>query len=104
MKALVEGKFLDNSIHTKHWVMVSSLGVVWGSTFLFIELALQGITPLWLTSARIVFAAVVTSVVWLAYGGKLFTTNEKTWGRLGLIGIISTALPFQLISWGQLMS
>ena len=92
---------MENSIHTKHWVMMSSLGVVWGSTFLFIELALQGITPLWLTSARIVFAAAVTSIVWFAYGGKLFTTNEKAWGRLGLIGIISTALPFQLISWGQ---
>ena len=81
--------------------MISTLGIVWGSTFLFIELALQGITPLWLTSARIVFATVLTSIIWLMRGGKLFTTEETAWRRLGIIGIISTALPFQLISWGQ---
>tara|TARA_Y100000385_G_scaffold81989_1_gene83968 strand:- start:30 stop:914 length:885 start_codon:yes stop_codon:yes gene_type:complete len=81
--------------------MIGTLGVVWGSTFLFIELALQGITPLWLTSARIIFAAVITSIIWLIRGGILFTTHETAWLRLGVIGIISTALPFQLISWGQ---
>ena len=92
---------MENSIHTRHWMMVSTLGIVWGSTFLFIELALQGITPLWLTSARIVFATIITSIIWLMRGGKLFTTEETAWLRLGIIGIISTALPFQLISWGQ---
>ena len=81
--------------------MIATLGVVWGSTFLFIELALQGITPLWLTSARIIFAAIITSIIWLIRGGILFTTNKTAWIRLGIIGIISTALPFQLISWGQ---
>ena len=96
-----ERQFLENSIHTRHWMMVSTLGIVWGSTFLFIELALQGITPLWLTSARIVFATIITSIIWLMRGGKLFDTEETAWLRLGIIGIISTALPFQLISWGQ---
>ena len=92
---------MEDSIHTRHWIMVSMLGIVWGSTFLFIELALEGITPLWLTSARIVFATIITSIIWLMRGGKLFTTKETAWTRLGIIGIISTALPFQLISWGQ---
>ena len=92
---------MGNSIHTKHWIMISSLGIVWGSAFLFIELALQGITPFWLTSARIVFATILTFIIWLMRGGKLFKTEEKAWRRLGIIGIISTARPFQLISWGQ---
>ena len=93
--------FLENSIQSKHWIMISTLGIVWGSTFLFIELALQGITPLWLTSARIVFAAVITSIIWLKRGRVLFITRDTAWLRLGIIGITSTALPFQLISWGQ---
>ncbi len=92
---------MSNSIQSKHWIMVSALGIVWGSTFLFIELALQGITPLWLTSARIVFAAAITSVIWLKRGGVLFINRDTAWLRLGIIGITSTALPFQLISWGQ---
>ena len=92
---------MENSIQSKHWIMISTLGIVWGSTFLFIELALQGITPLWLTSARIVFAAVITSIIWLKRGRVLFITRDTAWLRLGIIGITSTALPFQLISWGQ---
>ena len=92
---------MEDSIHARHWIMIFTLGIVWGSTFLFIELALQGITPLWLTSARIVFATVITSIIWIMRGGKLFTTKQTAWTRLGIIGIISTALPFQLISWGQ---
>ena len=92
---------MGNSIQSKHWIMISTLGIVWGSTFLFIELALQGITPLWLTSARIVFAAVITSIIWLKRGRVLFITRDTAWLRLGIIGITSTALPFQLISWGQ---
>jgi len=92
---------LSNSIQSKHWIMVFTLGIVWGSTFLFIELALQGITPLWLTSARIVLAAAITSVIWLKCGGVLFINRDTAWLRLGIIGITSTALPFQLISWGQ---
>ena len=92
---------MGDSIQSKHWIMVSTLGIVWGSTFLFIELALQGITPLWLTSARIVFAAAITSVIWLKRGGVIFINRDTAWIRLGIIGITSTALPFQLISWGQ---
>ena len=92
---------MENSIQSKHWIMISTLGIVWGSTFLFIELALQGITPLWLTSARIVFAAVITSIIWLKRGRVLFINRDTAWLRLGIIGITSTALPFQLISWGQ---
>ena len=92
---------MSNSIQSKHWIMVFTLGIVWGSTFLFIELALQGITPLWLTSARIVLAAAITSVIWLKCGGVLFINRDTAWLRLGIIGITSTALPFQLISWGQ---
>ena len=76
--------------------MISSLGIVWGSAFLFIELALQGITPLWLTSARIVFATILTFIIWLMRGGKLFKTEEKAWRRLGIIGIIAQRYPFNL--------
>ena len=43
----------------------------------------------------------ITSIIWLFRGGNLFATKETAWRRLGIIGIISTALPFQLISWGQ---
>ena len=45
------------------WLMVAALGMIWGSTFMVIELALQHVTPFWLTAGRIVFAAGVTGAL-----------------------------------------
>ena len=97
MRKGIFGKFhshktLDNDIY---------VGYCMGFDLSIHRISTQGITPLWLTSARIVFATILTFIIWLMRGGKLFKTEEKAWRRLGIIGIISTALPFQLISWGQ---
>lgn len=83
------------------WLMVASLGLVWGSTFLVIEVALHGITPFWLAAGRISFATVLTVFVWSLRGWPLFLTDARPWGRLALIGLLSSALPFALLSWGQ---
>ncbi|WGW03348.1 DMT family transporter [Tropicibacter oceani] len=87
-------------ITPKSWLMVAALGLVWGATFLFMEIALRGITPFWLAAGRIGFATLLTVVIWLALGGKLFLTDHRPWGALTVIGVLSTALPFMLLSWG----
>ncbi|SHH82154.1 DMT family transporter [Marivita hallyeonensis] len=84
-----------------NWAMVAILGLVWGATFLFIELALEGITPFWLAAARIGFAAVLTTAVWLWRGGRVFLTEVSAWRMLALAGVINSAIPFMLLSWGQ---
>lgn len=87
----------------KSWLMVATLGLTWGATFLVTELALEGITPFWLASARIGFAAVVMLVIWQAMGGKLFAAPPPVESRVALIavGAFSTAIPFTLLAWGQ---
>ncbi len=87
-------------IHPKYWGMIATLGFVWGSTFLLIELALEGMSPLWLATARICFATILLTVFWGFRGFRLF--HDKTaYGRLAIASIGSSALPFFLISWGQ---
>ena len=85
------------------WLMVAALGLVWGATFLVIEIALEGITPLWLAAARISFATLLTLAVWLALGGRLFRARpaRRDWANLALVGALSSAVPFMLLSWGQ---
>lgn len=84
------------------WAMIGTLGVVWGASFMFIELALQGITPFWLAAARILLASVVTTLVWGLCGRKFYTTERRAgWPLLLGVGAASTALPFMLLSWGQ---
>ena len=88
-------------ITRKSWLMVALLGLIWGGTFLVIELALEGITPLWLASARIGFAALLIVIFWQATGGKLWLSAERAWGSLLAVGAFSSAVPFMLLSWGQ---
>ena len=51
-------------ITAKSWGMGAVLGLIWGSTFLVIEVALEGITPFWPAACRITFAALLTSAIW----------------------------------------
>ncbi len=83
------------------WLMVLALGVTWGATFMVIEIALRGITPFWLAAGRIGFAASLMLVVWLVRGGRLFLTRDRDWPTLWVVGALSSAVPFMLLSWGQ---
>ncbi|WP_425099107.1 DMT family transporter [Tropicibacter sp. S64] len=87
-------------ITPRSWAMVLALGFVWGATFLFMEIALRGITPVWLAAGRIGFAMALTVVVWLMLGGRLWLTEARAWGALIVVGLLSTAVPFVLLSWG----
>ena len=83
--------------------MVGALGLIWGATFLVIELALEGITPFWLAAARIGFATLLMIGFWAFRGFKLFVEplEKSNIFRLVLIGALSSAIPFMLLSWGQ---
>lgn len=85
------------------WLMVAALGLTWGGTFMVIEIALEGITPFWLAAARITFAALLTTALWQWQGGKLFDAppDRLAKWRLSMVSLLSSALPFALLSWGQ---
>lgn len=93
----------DTTIGRHDWAMVVALGLVWGSTFLVIEMALEGITPFWLAAARIGFASLLMGLIWWLRGAVLHTdaTQKGGWGALLGVGALSSAVPFMLISWGQ---
>jgi len=83
--------------------MVGLLGLTWGSTFLVIELALTGIGPAWLAASRISFAAALMIAVQTWRRAPLFLEPAagKPWVILAVIALLSSALPFSLLSWGQ---
>ena len=82
-------------------IMVAVLGLIWGSTFLVIKVALEGITPFWLAAGRVSFAALLTTAVWGLRGWRFHLGLERDWGGLIIVALLSTAVPFQLLSWGQ---
>ena len=93
---------MQPEITARSWLMVATLGIVWGASFPFVEVALTGTGPYWLAAWRIVLAAVLTHAIWAMRGQNLYETSEKS-ALLSLlsVGAMSTAVPFMAISWGQ---
>ncbi|MEK9978188.1 MAG: DMT family transporter, partial [Paracoccaceae bacterium] len=85
----------------RHWIMVTLLGMIWGGSFLFTEIALRGVSPYWLVAYRMGIAAGLSFIIWGGSGWTLFTTQERSYLPLLMITLLNAAVPFTLISWGQ---
>ncbi len=76
------------------------LGAIWGSSFLCIEIALRGFSPLSIAALRIALgAAALLLLAWLR--GDRLPTERRTWWLLVCVGALNCALPFFLIGWAQ---
>ncbi len=80
------------------WVRMAVLALLWGSGFLWIKLALTGLTPIQLTVVRCALGAVVLLV--LARGQRL-PRDRTTWRHLLVAAFFCNALPFVLLAIGE---
>jgi drug/metabolite transporter (DMT)-like permease len=84
----------------REWAVFIALGLIWGSSFLWIKVAVQEVDAFTLVSWRLLFGTLGMVVV-IALRRPPFPRNGRTWVALAVLGIINTALPFVLISWGE---
>jgi drug/metabolite transporter (DMT)-like permease len=91
------------NITATSWLMMISLGFIWGGTFLATEIALVGITPFWLATSRILLGALATTAIWQMQGHRLFVepAGRGQYGLLIVIAALSSTIPFALLAWGQ---
>lgn len=84
----------------KNWLMFWGLGLIWGSSFLLIKIAVDELGPLPLVSVRIGLAAVLMGLfLRLTYRRWPQTRRERI--ALLYVGVMNTAVPFTLITWGE---
>ncbi|HEY60865.1 MAG TPA: DMT family transporter [Anaerolineae bacterium] len=88
---------------TKDWTLFWLLGLIWGTSFLWIKIAVGEVSPIVLVGFRTLFASVGLSIIVLA--------NEKS--RVGwrdirkrlfdfaVLGTFNIAFPWLLISWAE---
>lgn len=88
-------------ITARSWIMVATLGFVWGGTFLVQALALESAPPFWVAAGRVGFACVLTTAFWQWRGGRMFTTDQTNWPLLVVVSLLSSAVPFMCLAWGQ---
>lgn len=84
----------------KEWGAFALLGLVWGSSFLWIKIGVRELGPATLVGYRLLFGAAAVAVIVLARRQPM-PRDPAIWGKLLLLGVTNTALPFLLISWGE---
>ncbi len=89
-----------------NWLRIGVLGMIWGSSFMAVTIAIAGFGPITVAAARIAIGAVILLVLLRLMGLSLpsikGTQGRKVWLAALGFGVLSMSLPFFLLSWGQL--
>ncbi len=84
-----------------NWLSVLALGLIWGGTFMVVSIALRGYGPLTVACARTTLGAIALLTLMRVMKRPLPVLDARMLKYLGVIGILNTAVPFALLSWGQ---
>ena len=84
-----------------NWFSIIALGLIWGGTFMVVAIALEGYGPLTVAAARVSLGSLGLITVMIAMGSPLPDFSGKLVKYLLVIGVLNTALPFAMLSWGQ---
>jgi drug/metabolite transporter (DMT)-like permease len=80
--------------------MLLALSAIWGSSFLFIKVGVRDLTPATLVLGRVGLGALTLAP--LALGSAAMRDSlRRTWKDLTVVGLLNTAIPFWLLSWGE---
>lgn len=82
-----------------NWLSIFALGLIWGGTFMVVSIALQGYGPLTVACARTTLGAVALLTLMAALRRPM--PSRAALPFIAIIGVLNTALPFALLSWGQ---
>jgi drug/metabolite transporter (DMT)-like permease len=85
----------------RDWLIFSTLGLAWGSSFLWIKIAVREVGPFTLVGLRLLLGILGLLII-AAYHRPTWPQTINLWGTLFVIGITNTALPFVLVSWGEI--
>ena len=77
-----------------------SVSLLWGGSFVFIEIALRHTGPLSLAAWRLLVGYVALLLFVLLRRERL-KVRLYEWWLIAVVGLLNSALPFGLISWGQ---
>jgi drug/metabolite transporter (DMT)-like permease len=80
------------------WLLI--LGALWGSSYLFIKVAVAEVPPLTLVAARLVLGAAILWVL-LRATGQSMPRSRAMWGAFAMMGLLNGAVPYSLIFWGE---
>ncbi|MCC2335785.1 DMT family transporter [Cellulomonas wangsupingiae] len=72
--------------------------LVWGSSFLFMKVGLEGLSPAQVALSRLLLGA-LTLVVVMAVARRAWPRDRRTWGHLTVVGVLLCMVPYLLFAW-----
>ena len=83
------------------WLLFVLLGFFWGSSYLFIKIGVDaGLQPFTLVALRLLVGLSLLATV-VALAREELPRRIQTYGHLVVMGLLSVALPFSLITWAE---
>ncbi len=81
------------------WILLWTLSLLWGGSFLFNELALAGLPPVTIVWGRVALAALLLGLVVRASGQGM--PGRAVWPALAVMGVMNNLVPFTLFVLAQ---
>lgn len=75
-------------------------GIVWGSSFLFIAIALTGMTPAQVAGGRLLFGALALGAI-VAIRRERLPRDRRVWAHLCVLAFSFCVVPFLLFAWAE---
>ena len=82
------------------YLMLFTLALIWGASFLFIKIGVQEMPPATLVTLRLAFGAATLGVI-VAARPALAAGWRRYWRLAILVAIFNVMIPYLLISWGE---
>lgn len=91
---------IRSQMNPTDWGALLFLSAIWGGSFFFVEVALTGLPPLILVALRVSLAGIA---LWglLALLPIPLPRQPLIWGQLWFMGLLNNAIPFTLLTFGQ---
>ena len=84
----------------RDWTLLLILAAIWGSSYLFIKLAVDDFGTFTLVALRLVVGAALLWIVVRA-AGEALPRDRRIYGHLLVMAVINITIPFLLITWAE---
>lgn len=82
----------------KDVAVLASLAVMWGLSFLFIKVAVDVVSPLWIVAARCAVGGLILVLILRVRDAKL-PRGRRIWIDLTILAALGNAVPWGLMAW-----
>ncbi len=82
------------------WLVFLALGLMWGSSYLFIKLAVDDFGTFTLVSLRLLVGAALLWIV-IRVAHQPLPRERRMYGHLLVMAIVNITIPFLLITWAE---